>query len=65
MWLWYLEIYLLMLGGFAVGALLGLLVVRLVVPRTADDPEPAPQMPPTVEAPGGPTSRGQKVEAAP
>jgi hypothetical protein len=65
MWLWYLEIYLLMLGGFAVGALLGLLVVRLVVPRTADDPERAPQMSPTVEAPGGPTSRGQKVEAAP
>jgi hypothetical protein len=47
MWLWYLELYVFTLAAFALGAGLGLLLVRLTVRRTADDPslvsEPDPR----------------------
>jgi hypothetical protein len=38
MWLWYLELYAFALAAFALGAVSGLLLVRLAVRRTADDP---------------------------
>lgn len=41
MWLWYLELYVATLAAFALGAVVALVVVRLVVRRTADDPSAA------------------------
>jgi branched-subunit amino acid ABC-type transport system permease component len=40
MWLWYLELYLVILVAFAAGALVGLAVVRLLVRRTTNSPVP-------------------------
>lgn len=38
MWLWYLELYVAMAVAFALGALVGLALVRLLVRRKADNP---------------------------
>ena len=38
MWLWYLELYLMILAAFGLGALVGLVAVQVVVRLRADDP---------------------------
>ena len=47
MWLWYLELYVFTLVAFALGAGLGILLVRLTVRRTADDPSLVSEPDPT------------------
>ena len=57
MWLWYLELYLLTLIAFALGAGVGLLAVRFAVHRRADDP--------TLGAPVAPATDHTAASATP